>query len=115
MPGAQIIDFSTPSKSMKMKDTAIDGKFIRWYWMDGSSATLYSFIFIYIDFLVVKLAAGDSEQTIMKMELQPGWNWTGCIRENIPGKPEKYPGSHLGICMKGEFKMYHEDGSVVSA
>lgn len=50
-----------------------------------------------------------TNQTVMKMTLAPGWDWEGCIRPNVPNKPECCPGSHLGYCVSGQFKMWNYD------
>ena len=60
-----------------------------------------------------------TEQTVMKMTLQPGWHWSECIRPHVPGEPDRCPGSHLGYCVAGQFKMWNvdnpEDSTVVCA
>ena len=47
--------------------------------------------------------------TMSKTTLQPGWSWSSCIKPIVG--TESCQGGHVGVVIKGEMKVKHDDGT----
>ena len=44
-----------------------------------------------------------------RMEAQPGWKWSDCIKPIVGTDSCEKP--HVGVCVSGKIKVIHDDGS----
>ena len=47
--------------------------------------------------------------TMSKTTLQPGWSWSSCIKPIVG--TESCQAGHVGVVIKGEMKVKHDDGT----
>ena len=44
-----------------------------------------------------------------KIVLEPGWNWSDCIKPTVGG--DRWQAGHVGVVISGKMKCVHDDGS----
>jgi hypothetical protein len=47
--------------------------------------------------------------TALRMELEPGWRWSECIKPVVGG--ERCQAHHVGLLQSGTMRVVHEDGT----
>ena len=45
-----------------------------------------------------------------RMEAQPGWKWSDCIKPIVGTDSCEKP--HVGVCISGKIKVIHDDGGL---
>ena len=45
----------------------------------------------------------------IKLTLQPGWSWSGCIKPHVGG--ESCQAGHVGTIIQGALRVRHDDGT----